>query len=100
LNVIDAATIVPFYIEEIFKATGDAGNLAHLRILRFSRVFRILKIGKYNNGLRLIGRVLTNSTNALILLLFFVSIGSLLCGSLMFYCEKGIWDFKQGQFTQ
>jgi len=48
----------------------------------------------------LIGRVLTNSTNALILLLFFVSIGSLLCGSLMFYCEKGIWDFKQGAYIR
>ena len=95
LNLIDLLVIAPYFLEFIFKNLNSDG-LGHLKVLRLSRIFRVLKMGKYNNGLRLIGRVIWNSQSALMLLVFFVSIGSVLCGSLMFYCERGEWSPIEG----
>ena len=49
------------------------------------------QFGKYNAGLRFIGQVLYNSLGALGLLLFFVVVGSIVSGSLIYYAERGEW---------
>jgi hypothetical protein len=48
-NVIDIATIVPFYI--FYGAHGSGTNFNFIRILRLTRILHIFKLGKDNRKL-------------------------------------------------
>jgi hypothetical protein len=51
MNLIDFFAIVPYYLELIFKGSGE--GLSILRILRLARIFRIFKLGKYSTGMKM-----------------------------------------------
>ncbi len=89
MSLIDLIAILPWYIGLIFGSTG--GGLAVLRILRLARIFRVFKLGKYNQGMYMFGRVLINSIDALLLLSFFLALGIVLFGSLIYSVERGDW---------
>ena len=55
LNLVDLGAIIPFYVSLALPATG--GGLGVLRIVRLTKVFRILRIGKYSTGLQLLLQV-------------------------------------------
>lgn len=49
LNLVDLIAIIPFWVELLL----DTGSpLGFVRVLRLARVFRIFKLGKYNEGMR------------------------------------------------
>ena len=99
MNVIDVFAVVPFWVEW-FSGSSFGNEFVVLRLLRMTRMFRVLKFGKYNYGLRFIGNVLYNSMSALILLIFFVGVASIISGSLVYYCERGHWSEEEGMWKR
>ena len=94
MNLIDLLAIIPWYfgaIHNLIAGGSSLGGLAVLRIMRLARVFRVFKLGKYNEGMQMFGAVLFKSVDALLLLLFFIILGVVLFGSLIFTCERGDW---------
>lgn len=84
LNVSDLLAILPLF----FSLLED--NFSVLRILRIARLFRIFrlfKLSRYNTGFRVLAHTLLKSVPALQILLFFVTLGMVLFGSLVFYAE-------------
>ena len=98
LNLIDLVAILPFYITLI--GGSGLGGLAVLRVLRLSRVFRVLKLGKYSRSLHAFARVIKKSFNALAVLVLFMLLTMVLCGSLIFYAERGEFDETTGKYMR
>jgi voltage-gated potassium channel Kch len=99
LNLIDLVAILPFYIEFVIPSS-TGGSLAVFRVLRLARVFRIFKIGKYSASMQSFGRVMSKSLDALVLMIFFVVIGAVLFGSMMFFAEGGEFDETLGKYMR
>lgn len=101
LNLVDLIAILPFYMELFMKGSPKFG---FVRVLRLARVFRVFRLGKFSEGLGLFHRTMSASAPALSLLCFFNIIGSVLFGSLVYFCEKGEWrvtsDFPEGAFMR
>eukprot|EP01062_Namystynia_karyoxenos_P047567 TRINITY_DN3594_c0_g3_i1.p1 TRINITY_DN3594_c0_g3~~TRINITY_DN3594_c0_g3_i1.p1 ORF type:complete len:623 (+),score=218.84 TRINITY_DN3594_c0_g3_i1:71-1939(+) len=91
-NVIDLASILPFYIDLFVTRIGGAeshlDSLVFLRVVRLARVFRVFKLGKYSTGLQLVIYALRQSGEALSLLAFLLGIGLVLSASLIFIAEQ------------
>eukprot|EP00397_Hematodinium_sp_SG-2012_P023499 GEMP01024416.1.p1 GENE.GEMP01024416.1~~GEMP01024416.1.p1 ORF type:complete len:478 (+),score=90.39 GEMP01024416.1:176-1609(+) len=86
-NIFDFLAIAPFYVE-LMGIKNGAGFLRVLRAVRLTRVFRVFNLGRYSHGLRLMGSALMVSSNALYVLVFFLSIGVVLFSSIVYYAEK------------
>ena len=56
LNLVDLGAILPFYVTAVLPR-GESGGLAVLRVVRLTKVFRVLRIGKYSKGLQLLIQV-------------------------------------------
>ena len=91
LNLIDAIAILPFYIEAILTALGVELDLGTLRIIRLVRVFRLLKLGKYNEGLQLLAVTMQKSIPALLMLSFVLTIALVICSAIVYMIERGTW---------
>ena len=87
MNLIDLAAILPFWVD--LATSSGGGGFGFLRIFRLARVFRIFKLGKYNEGMKLFKRTLQNSLPALSLLFFYVVMGIVVFGSLIYFFERG-----------
>ncbi len=86
MKLIDFFSIIPFYIE----LTVDGGSgLKLLRILRLLRVLRVLKVGKFNDSLEVFAVAIYNSTEALWVLAFMMSLAMMFYGSIVYFCELG-----------
>jgi hypothetical protein len=89
-NLIDLFAILPFYLE-VISGGQNGGALMVLRVLRLTRIFRVFKLGKYNDVFNLFSRVVVKSAPALSLMLFFISLGCCLFGTLIWFTEQGKW---------
>jgi hypothetical protein len=58
---------------------------------RRPQVFRVFKLGKYSTNMQMMGRVFKRSLDAMLLLLFFIALGIVVFGSLIFFAEAGAW---------
>jgi len=102
MNLIDFAAIAPFYVEAIVVASNNGGPsdsgvaLSVLRVLRVARVLRVLKLGRRSSGVAIIAKSLAKSAYALFLTFFFVILGIVLFGAIMFYAESGEYDPDTG----
>lgn len=90
LNLIDLASVAPFYIQLAFNNSSNS-RLQFLRIIRLSRVFRLFKVGKYNEIFFLFSRVMNRSVPALYVLIFLFAFILIIYASIIFYCEGGQW---------
>jgi hypothetical protein len=72
MNIIDFASIAPFYVEKFLNSTG--GSLTILRMLRMARVFRVFKVGSMASDLRVFGRGMQKASAGLSLLAFMLVI--------------------------
>ncbi|CAD7956640.1 unnamed protein product, partial [Amoebophrya sp. A120] len=91
LNIADLLAILPlFFTLFLHNRNSSSSGTSVLRILRVARLFRIFRLfrlSKYNTGFRVLAQTLLNSLPALQILLFFVGLGMVLFGSLVFYAE-------------
>jgi voltage-gated potassium channel Kch len=95
MNVVDLVAILPWYLELL----GLAGSgSAILRVFRLARVVRIFKLGTYAAGLQMFARTLLASADALLLLVFIISITTILFASMIYYAERGEWSTTNEQW--
>jgi hypothetical protein len=85
-NVIDLVSTAPFWIDLVLK--GIVKRLAVLRVLRLLRVFRVIRAAKAGIYVRILINTLKNSRDALLLLLFVISILVSLFASVLFFAEQ------------
>merc|ERR1719387_2727414 len=67
---------------------GDPSFMRTLRTLRLLRLLRVLKMGRYFDGLRIMGIAIQKSFTALKILIFLLLISMTLFASLVYYGEK------------
>jgi len=90
MNYIDFVAILPFYLK--FVMSGG-GNVGFLRVLRLGRAFRLVKMGRYSQGIRLVTNALAKSADALQLFC------CLLVGVLVVF-SSGIYLFERGTWVE
>ncbi|XP_056150982.1 potassium voltage-gated channel subfamily S member 3-like [Lampris incognitus] len=97
LNIIDVASILPFYAtlafetadEENAEENEDLENVGKVvQVLRLMRVFRILKLARHSIGLRALGATVRHSYHEVGLLLLFLSVGISIFSALIYFTEK------------
>jgi len=91
LNHVDLVAILPFYLDMFLPSDAGSG-LAVVKIVRLSRVLRMFKLSRYSKGMRIFLGALARSSEALVMLVLFMSLGVVLFGSLMYYAERGEFD--------
>lgn len=100
LNIIDLASIAPFYLELLFSSlagTGSGGRL--LRSLRLLRVVRLAKIGRYALWMKVFIRTLVLSAPPLAMLAFITLTAIITHSSIMYFLERGEWDTQRGEWV-
>lgn len=88
-NIIDFLAIVPYYFEKVVDAKT---NLMVLRLVRLTRMFRILRLGKLSDAMDTLVDTFNASLPSLYVLSFYICLGILVCSSIVYYCEAGVWD--------
>lgn len=97
LNIIDVASILPFYFtlaletvdEDSTEESEDLENVGKVvQVLRLMRVFRILKLARHSIGLRALGATVRHSYREVGLLLLFLSVGISIFSALVYFAEK------------
>jgi hypothetical protein len=91
VNMVDFVSILPFYITKLIEISGEAnaGSFSFLRVIRLARVFRLLKLSKYSEGLQLLGNTLARSMPALGMLMAFESIYIIILSTAVYMVERG-----------
>lgn len=87
MNWIDCISIIPFYLELALKGTPI--NLQVLRVLRTGRALRMVKLGRYSSGIRLIQNSLVESMDALQLFACIFGVLVIVFASAVYYTERG-----------
>jgi len=88
LNVIDLIAILPFYIALFISSSSLGTPLYILRVLRLSRIFRVMKFSRYISTMKVLGKTVRASIGDLWTMFFLNIIGTLLFGSTAYYCES------------
>jgi hypothetical protein len=101
MNVIDFLSIAPFWAFLAETALGLPP--VDLRFFRIFRIFRVLKFANYSDDLLMMGTVFSNSASSVAVIVFTLSLLSLVLGAIMFQLEgrgepipqdlqSGIWE--------
>ncbi|XP_041832761.1 potassium voltage-gated channel subfamily S member 3b [Melanotaenia boesemani] len=97
LNIIDVASILPFYAtlaletadEETAEENEDIENVGRVvQVLRLMRVLRILKLARHSIGLRALGATVRHSYHEVGLIILFLSVGISIFSALIYFAEK------------
>lgn len=88
-GLVDLIAILPFYLPMLIKM-----DLRFVRILRLTRIFRIFKVARYAKSLQLVGLVLKEKKESLVLTLFLTFIMLLVASSFMYEAEHRIQPDK------
>ena len=83
MALIDLFAILPFYLPMFITY-----DLRFLRILRLIRVFRLLKLAKYAQSVQLLGRVLINKKEELVITFTVSIILLVLASSIIYFIEN------------
>ena len=83
LAVIDLLAILPFYLPMLLTL-----DLRFIRAVRLVRLFRIFKMGRYSRSLKILGKVLVNKREELLITIFVVMILLVMASSLMYFFEN------------
>jgi len=65
----------------------DGGNFSFVRVIRLIRVLRVFKLGRYSVGLQMFAITMSGSLHSLGILVFVMSINTLLVSSIMHLAE-------------
>eukprot|EP00755_Sulcionema_specki_P030052 Sspe_Gene.93493::Locus_66119_Transcript_2_2_Confidence_0.667_Length_1684::g.93493::m.93493 len=98
-NWIDLLSVIPYYINIfLVAASKDAGApdyVIMLRVVRLTRVLRILKLTKNNETMTVVFEAVAKSTDAFTLLAFLVTLATVLGGSVVFFAEQSEMKFNE-----
>lgn len=106
MNLIDLIGILPMYVELFLYALVLLGMpfpataLLILRIMRLCRLLRLFRFAKYIKVVHTVARALEESSDAFFLLVFFLAMGLILMGALMYSVEQGVWDETMGCYVR
>ena len=92
LTWVDMMSILPYILERVLAAAGvktNARDLAMVRLVRLSRVFRLLKLGRHSSGIQIFAGTLRKSVRPMITMGMFVGCGAAIIGSIMHTAERG-----------
>lgn len=97
LNWIDLAAILPFYISLMVpKDHDDLQSLVFIRMIRFTRIFRIFKMSRHFAGLLALAYALRAGSRELALLFLLLSICVVLFSSMVYFADL---NSKDTQFS-
>lgn len=82
MALIDALAIVPFYMPFIHS------DWVFLRSVRFVRLFRVAKLGRYSSALRILGNVVHAKRSELLVALFVIFLLAIFSATGMYYAEN------------
>ncbi len=82
LALVDLISVVPFYFPLAFPV-----DLRFLRALRLTRVFRVLKLGRHSESLRMFTRVIKAKREEFAVTIFVVSILLTIASSMVYFAE-------------
>ncbi len=90
MAIIDLLAILPFYLEQIAILSGDTVeiDMRFIRVLRLMRLLRIFKLNRYNSSMKLIGNVMREEKEKLIMTLFMTGILLVLASALVYTVEN------------
>ena len=94
LNIIDILCILPFYLGLFLNENYLFSKIKHL--LQMLRVLRLLKLGRYSDGIKSFAYALKISSKALFYLVVLLSLNVLLFSSFVYYAEQ---DNPDSNFT-
>ena len=102
LNWVDLLAIIPFYVVKvivaIFPSVQHTASLEILNSFKLMRIFRIFKLTRHFNGLKILAHSIKASAKELILLILFLLITVLIFASCIYYAESveenDLNDFK------
>ena len=92
LTWVDMMSILPYILERVLAAASvktNARGLAMVRLVRLSRVFRLLKLGRHSSGIQIFAGTLRKSVRPMITMGMFVGCGAAIIGSIMYTAERG-----------
>uniref|UniRef100_K3WAT3 Ion transport domain-containing protein n=1 Tax=Globisporangium ultimum (strain ATCC 200006 / CBS 805.95 / DAOM BR144) TaxID=431595 RepID=K3WAT3_GLOUD len=111
-NWIDISSIFPFYLETML-AVENASSFGAIRIVRLTRVARVLKMSRYSSAIQVFVQAIAVSMKPLSMLIFLMSIAMIVFSSMIYFaeftpdgCREGGWmgncsnvDTTKIQFT-
>jgi len=101
MNLMDFLSTFPPYVDVINPPEEGKLNearmkndvdFAFMRTLRLMRIFRIPRIARVSQTVALMVNALSGSGDALVLLCWFLGIGTFMLGAAIFAVEQGGWD--------
>lgn len=85
-NWIDISAIFPFYLERMLKV-DNASSFGAIRIVRLTRVARVLKMSRYSSAIQVFVQAIAVSMKALSMLIFLMAIAMIVFSSLIYFAE-------------
>lgn len=87
LNIIDIVAILPFYISLIASNSYDVPMYV-FKIFHLSKIFQVLKMSRYTSTMEVLSKTAKACLHDLWTVIFLTFIGTVLFGSIVFYCEQ------------
>jgi voltage-gated potassium channel len=100
MNLVDLASILPFWVNYIAEDVAGGVQLGFLRALRILRVIRLLKVGNFSDTLQVLGETLRRSVQSLVAMVIWILIISILVGAVLQQFEHDhdyrdqLWSFS------
>lgn len=85
MALIDLLAILPFYLPFLLPF-----DLRFLRVLRLTRLLRIFKLNRYSTSMRIIGKIIKERKEELLVTIFVTFLLLLIASSLMYYIEHDV----------
>ncbi|GMI60994.1 hypothetical protein ScalyP_jg3330 [Parmales sp. scaly parma] len=101
-QLIDFVCLAPFYLSMLINLNSLTSeynqftfDYTSLRILRITRVFQVVKLGRNSQTFTMFIRVVKRSAPALKLLAMILAFGAIIFASLIYECERGVWEYTE-----
>lgn len=100
LTIVDALSILPFYIALLIELLTDWEGQVDGRFLRVYRLLVMIKFTRYSRQITLFGEGSMNSRMFFVVYSSMVLTGTLVASVLMWIVERGRWDEKKGCYAR
>ncbi len=84
-SIVDLVAIIPFYLPMLIS-----GDFLYVRALRLMRLFRVFKMRRYSNSLKVLTDVVRNKKEELIVTIFTLAVILVVASGLMFHFENDV----------